>query len=93
MSFSSNTLSFDYNLNLIYNFDVINDIAFLLPETFLFITLMVIIFFSSFYSNLNIYKYVKISYSLLNLVCLISGLYIILVLNSVSYNNIISSYL
>jgi len=93
MSFSSNILSFDYNLNLIYNFDVINDIAFLLPEIFLFITLMVIIFFSSFYSNFNIYKYIKISYPLLNLICLVSGLYIILVLNSVSYNNIISSYL
>lgn len=85
--------SFNYNINSIYKFDVVTDLAFLLPEIFLFIALMVIIFYSSFYSNLNIYKYVKISYPLLNLVCLISGLYIILVLNSVSYNNIISSYL
>nr|YP_009308410.1 NADH dehydrogenase subunit 2 [Paramoeba pemaquidensis]AOS85548.1 NADH dehydrogenase subunit 2 [Paramoeba pemaquidensis] len=84
---------FNYNINSIYQFDVVNDIAFLLPEIFIFIALMIIIFYSSFYSNLNIYKYVKIAYPLLNLVCLICGLYIILVLNSVSYNNIISSYL
>ena len=85
--------SFNYNISSIYQFDIVNDIAFLLPEIFLFIALMIIIFYSSFYSNLNIYKYVKISYPLLNLICLIGGLYIFLVFNSISYNNIISSYL
>jgi len=54
---------------------------------------MIIIFFSSFYSNLNIYRYVKISYPVSNMVCLTISLYILLVINSVSYNNIISSYL
>lgn len=85
--------SFNYNINSIYKFDAITDVAFLLPEIFLFIALMIIIFYSSFYSNVNIYKYVKISYPISNLVCLILGLYISLLLNSVSYNNIISSYL
>lgn len=93
MSSSLNNTIFDNNIQSIFRFDVVNDIAFLLPETFLFITLMVIIFFSSFYSNLNIYKYVKISYSVFNIVCLAIFLYILLVLNSISYNNIISSYL
>jgi len=91
--FSEINTIFDNNIQLIFKFDVINDIAFLLPEIFLFIALMIIIFFSSFYSNLNIYKYVKISYSVLNIVCLTIFLYILLVLNSISYNNIISSYL
>ena len=92
MSSSINTL-FDNNIKSIFRFDVVNDIAFLLPETFLFIVLMIIIFFSSFYSNLNIYRYVKISYPVSNMVCLTISLYILLVINSVSYNNIISSYL
>ena len=84
---------FDNNIELILKFDVINDIAFLLPEIFLFNTLMIMIFFSSFFSNLHIYKYVNISYLVLNIMCLIVYIYILLVLNSISYNNIISSYL
>lgn len=77
----------------IYKFDILTDFAFILPEFFIFFALMLLIFYSSFYSNFNMYKYTKLSLSLLNLICLTLLIYILLLFNNVCYNNIISSFL
>nr|QFQ52396.1 NADH dehydrogenase subunit 2 [Paramoeba aparasomata] len=89
----SNNNIFNSNILLIYKFNIVSDIAFMLPEIFIFISLMLVVFYSSFYSNFAIYKYIKLSLSLLNLISLVIIIYILLVLNSVCYENIISSYL
>ena len=92
MLYTNNNI-LNINTLLLYKFDIMTDIVFILPEIFIFFALLLIIFFCSFYSNQNMYKYTKLSNALLNLICLIILLYTLLLINSACYENIVSSYM
>ena len=90
LNFSFSELS--YNINYINISPYLFDFYFMLPEIFFFIVFMVLIFFGSFYSNYNIFKYIKISKPIIILSIISLFLFIFLNLNSIDYNNIISIY-
>ena len=76
-----------------FNFLINNDLKYLIPEIFYFIVILLLLLFFVFYSNINIYKYTKIVKPLITLIIINFLIYIILILNSINYNNSISFYL
>lgn len=72
---------------------IYNDIKYLLPEIFLISGVLLILVFIIFYSNINVYKYIKLVYCTINLLVFILILFILLNINNIDNNFIISSYL
>lgn len=70
-----------------------NDFFYLIPEFFFFFVILFLLFFGVFYSNVNIYKYIRLTKPVIFLSIILVFFYIILILNNVDNNSIISYYL
>lgn len=69
-----------------------DDFFFLIPEFFFLFVFLYIFIFCVFFSNTNIYKYTRISKPLIYLFILVFLFYVLLCLNSIDYNFIVSYY-
>ena len=79
---------------MLKNFFIVNnDIKYLIPEIYIVVSVAIFTLIFVFFSNYNVYKYTKLTKPLKKLIIINDFIYLLLTINNINYNFIVSSYL